>query len=487
METIVHNKKILNTFIVILAVGLLISIIPIVVSSVYSHPVADDFGFSEKVYRAVKDGGGFYDILSASFKQVKKTYFEWQGTYAAVFIFSLQPAAFSEKLYFLTSVVMLTSLMVSTVFFVDTIFGTLGFNKKYGLIVSLIILLLSIHFVVDKNQAFFWWNGCAYYTLFYSFSLIFFSFLIKLTFTDNSSLRVIYFIISLLFSAIIGGGNYSTALLTAVILSIATVAVFKTKKKIVPYFLSVSAVLMAGFIISMIAPGNSVRAALLTGNSAVKAILRSVLHAFKFIAQWTGLAQIAGFIIIAIIAAISTKSTKCRFKYPVLVLIFSFLVFATQLTPPLYAMGNVGAGRQVNIYYYAYYLLISFNIFYFCGWLNQKEIVKIEIQSMKKSYALCSCLMIVALLFGGCFSHGIHDLTFVDTLLALKNGTPQAYSDEYVERITEIKNGNTEISDVETVPDFFQSLNIEEDSTFWINRQIARYYDVEKITLKTQQ
>lgn len=31
METIVHNKKILNTFIVILAVGLLISIIPIVV------------------------------------------------------------------------------------------------------------------------------------------------------------------------------------------------------------------------------------------------------------------------------------------------------------------------------------------------------------------------------------------------------------------------------------------------------------------------
>lgn len=150
-------------------------------------------------------------------------------------------------------------------------------------------------------------------------------------------------------------------------------------------------------------------------------------------------------------------------------------------------MGNVGAGRQVNIYYYAYYLLISFNIFYFCGWLNQKEIVTIKMQSFKKSYVLCSGLMIVALFFGGCLSYGIHDLTFVDTLLALKNGTPQAYSDEYVERITEIKNGNTEISDVETVPDFFQALNIEEDSTFWINRQIARYYDVEKITLKTQQ
>ena len=141
METIVHNKKILNTFIVILAVGLLISIIPIVVSSVYSHPVADDFGFSEKVYRAVKDGGGFYDILSASFKQVKKTYFEWQGTYAAVFIFSLQPAAFSEKLYFLTSVVMLTSLMVSTVYFSIYIISNISiysyfFKFKYRTICS---------------------------------------------------------------------------------------------------------------------------------------------------------------------------------------------------------------------------------------------------------------------------------------------------------------------------------------------------------------
>ena len=70
-----------------------------------------------------------------------------------------------------------------------------------------------------------------------------------------------------------------------------------------------------------------------------------------------------------------------------------------------------------------------------------------------------------------------------------KKKTAVSFSVSYddVERITEIKNGNTEISDVETVPDFFQSLNIEEDSTFWINRQIARYYDVEKITLKTQQ
>lgn len=74
----------------------------------------------------------------------------------------------------------------------------------------------------------------------------------------------------------------------------------------------------------------------------------------------------------------------------------------------------------------------------------------------------------------------------VDTLLALKNSTPQTYSAEYLDRISQIKNGNTTISDIKTVPDFFSPLCIEEDSDFWINKQIARYYDVDKVTLKTE-
>ena len=96
--------------------------------------------------------------------------------------------------------------------------------------------------------------------------------------------------------------------------------------------------------------------------------------------------------------------------------------------------------------------------------------------------------MVFFLFLGGCFSNGFYKgfrkTTFGDTLLALNNGTPQAYSVEYMERIAEIKEGNTAISDIETVPDFFAPLNIQEDSTYWINMGIARYYNVDKITLK---
>lgn len=91
-----------------------------------------------------------------------------------------------------------------------------------------------------------------------------------------------------------------------------------------------------------------------------------------YIAKWTGLAQLAGFSVIGFFAYILTKNSKYKFQYPFIVFVLSVLVFATQLTPPLYAMNSVGSGRQVNIYYYSYYIFMSFNIFYIIGWINQK-------------------------------------------------------------------------------------------------------------------
>lgn len=486
MQTKLDRKKIITIVAIFLGAGLLLSLIPIIISSFYSHPLADDFGFSEKVNHVVKNGGGLFDILSASFQQVKDTYLDWQGTYAAIFVFSLQPAAFSEHIYFLTTFVMLTALIASTLFFVNTIFNILGYDKKIGIIISFVILLLSIHFVVDKKEAFFWWNGSSYYTLFYSFSLLFFSILIKLYYAEKIIKKVIFLIISLLLAAILGGGNYSTALLTTVILAFVIFLLIKHKKKISLCYVMIFLILITGFVISMIAPGNSVRAATLTGESPVKAIIHSVFYAVVYIAKWTGLAQLAGFSVIGFFAYILTKNSKYKFQYPFIVFVLSVLVFATQLTPPLYAMNSVGSGRQVNIYYYSYYIFMSFNIFYIIVWINQKDIVRIRTKNIQKSFSVCTLLLTIGVFLCGCLNYGLHNITFVDTLLALKNSTPQTYSAEYLDRISQIKNGNTTISDIKTVPDFFSPLCIEEDSDFWINKQIARYYDVDKVTLKTE-
>lgn len=52
-------NRLVRTIAIVLAICLLISIIPLVVVSFYSHPLADDFSFSATVHNAVETNGGF--------------------------------------------------------------------------------------------------------------------------------------------------------------------------------------------------------------------------------------------------------------------------------------------------------------------------------------------------------------------------------------------------------------------------------------------
>ena len=107
-----------------------------------------------------------------------------------------------------------------------------------------------------------------------------------------------------------------------------------------------------------------------------------------------------------------------------------------------------------------------------------------SVSRIKKSYYAFGLLFILGLFAVGCLNYRLDVLTFGDTTLALLNGTPQAYSAEYMENVYKIESGNTEIVEMKTVPDFFATLEIDEDPNFWSNRQMAQYYNVERITLK---
>ena len=264
------------------------------------------------------------------------------------------------------------------------------------------------------------------------------------------------------------------------------VFVFVKKRKAFPLFLIVFVVLVLGFAVSMIAPGNSTRAASVSGTSAFEAIALSVMYAFLYIFKWTGLAQIAGFILIAMIALASVKHTKFNFRYPLFVILFSIMVFATQFTPPIYSMGYIGEGRQVNIFYYSYYLLASFNIFYVCGWINHKGILKNKFENAKSKIVVGSLIISGCLALGGCFIYGINNITSIEIIKALSEGTPQQYSAEYDERISSIKSGQTAITEIKTVPDFFEPFCIETDSKYWVNVQMAEYFGVDEISLVSE-
>lgn len=425
-----------------------ISLIPIFQFAFYTYPVCDDIAFSLSTRKFFENNNNFLDFFSLEFTQIKHYYFNWQGTFSAIFIFSLQPAVFSENVYWITTLIMVFALTFSTFFLLDTIFTTVFKAKRlYTILITSCILFCTLQFLPNKNQALYWFNGSSYYTLFYSFSLVFFALIIRLILTKRSSSKIGISVFAFLLALVIGGGNFSTALFTVCLLAVFLLISFihpdfkstKTKYLIMTFFI----VLIIAFLISILAPGNSVRQKTFEGYnlSPAKAIAFSIFYYLIYIQRWTTAPNLILFIFITPVLYKISANTTFKFHYPLLFTIISFLCFATQLTPPLYAMGTLGGGRQQDMFYYSYYIFMILNILYFCGYLRNKNENKFSfIEISTKRNIIISIFLLIVLFISGCFAINYREMTSVITFSAIKNGEVQKYNEDFNRLISKIKN-----------------------------------------------
>lgn len=98
-----------------------LTLLPVAALSVYNHPCSDDYSYGLYVAQAVRSGGSLWEVLAAAAKETAETYLDWQGTFSAVFLMALQPAAFGEGFYALTPWIMVGSLVFSTFFFLKEV------------------------------------------------------------------------------------------------------------------------------------------------------------------------------------------------------------------------------------------------------------------------------------------------------------------------------------------------------------------------------
>ena len=487
MKRIKFDKITFITIAVLFAFAL--SLIPIIYAGLFAHPVMDDYGFSASVHHAVTE---HRSILKAIAQTVVKCYRTWQGTYSAVALFSIQPSAFSPSLYFLTTIIMLGCLSGATFFLFDTIIRKWFRGRKaYVVLLTCLTLTMSIQFVPDVNEAFFWFNGAAYYTLFYSFALVLAAMLIRAELKENFSVPA--YILMILLCIFIGGGNYTTALVSAEILALVTAAAVKNKKANRWRYLGLFAVLIVSLLVSAVAPGNAVRARAVTGMNPIKAVLASIFYAFVKAGEWTRLPQIVFAAAVGLISFALVPELKFRFRWPLTVIGVAFLLFASQMTPPLYAMSSLGSGRQIDIYYYSYCLLLCFSVVYLCGWAYQL-LMQENRESVQSAFSVIGrCLYrylitVSVLLFAvwcmGCYS-SLLSMTSLQTLKAAKDGVLTEYDREYEEIVSTLTSGERDVepNDIETVPPFLTSFDLSDDENYWVNRQMADYYGLESIKL----
>jgi len=436
-----------NIWIYALVALLIISTIPIIIVGLNARPHLDDVVFSasssfrpqgdinyyfERSVRHAVLYGNIIDVARAVWFTIRDNYVQWQGTYSAIAVFSIHPGVLiAEEAYPLTMVFTLGTLLFATYFMCKTIW-------EKPLLPFALLAFLSVQLLPSLANGFFWWNGATYYTTFYSILLV--NVACKIRFVRDNGKHYVPVIVVLNF--FVAGGNFVTALLGLEIAFLFLAYAVWKKKHIIP--LAVAFIASgAGFLISILAPGNAMRQYTGITPDPIQAVIMSPLHAAGDILRWTLGAPII-VVVLLLMSPLIWKwvgTLKFDFPYPFAVMALSFLLFSSMQTPTLYALGHPAfvGGKIHNVLFYAYLWLMLSNFCYLVGWLRRKyhdagmpyadDIIKWI--TSRRRYLYGAIIIVTA----SAFLISIPRSSFALCISELRSGVVHAFATEYRQRL----------------------------------------------------
>ncbi len=478
------NTKLLALGTAMVLLGLLLPIMRIMQNCV---PWYDDFGYGLYTKKYWMENHSFIDAIKGALYNVKSSWYSWQGTYTSCFFMSLMPATWGTDKYAYGLWAILLTLVLSVFCFVKVLLKDVikCEDKWICLTVQAIVAATVVLFMRSAIEGFFWYNSAVHYTGMHSLGILYIAGLIKLVYSEGGIKRYLLFLVSVLGALIVGGVNNVTALQVGlVILSIIGVgAIFRNKKVL----LLLPAVACYAFALykNMGAPGNAKRMVFYSTMklSPVETIFRSFQSAVTYLWDFTGWMTLAIIVLmVPIVLYIVSKSEFC-FRFPGLVALWSFCLYATGFTPTLYTMGHTLLGRATNMAKVTFQILLFINLFYFLGWLYQYlkgKNITLPVRNTWCFYIVMIIIMVAIFALepnkGGKYS-SYCAYYFVHT------GEAYNYYNEYLERVEICENGGP---DVVVKPYVYKPWllclgDLSEDPNYEPNRFMANYFNKNSI------
>jgi len=495
------------TIAILMAAMCLILVLPLAAISRYAQPFADDYKYGASTAAAWLDTGSLFSVLKTAAEQVGVYYETWQGTYSALFLMCLQPGIFGINVYWIGAAFLIALFAFSNLYFLwQVLHKVLKATAWEALAVASAMLLLMFQYVHDAGEAFYWFNGAMYYTGFHCLMLILFGAIASMYGKGRPS--VLGVAVCALLCAILGGGNYATALFTAVVLFILTAAAFARRSSLKYALLVLTVILLAGLLVSALAPGNTRRQGAVeryigNGLSPLKAVLMSFAVGGYILSSAMNLPAVVVFIFALPFLYEASERSTWSFKKPLLVIGFAFCVYCTLATPPLYAMGLHIADRLQNVLYYTAWLLIGFSLYYLMGWAVRRIAAKPEaahpfdglmrlFSKRRTAFFVACCLMFFVACVGTC---GVTEEdgkmritnmpTGVEAALAIVSGKASEYRQETLDRVDRIEKAEKGADLV--VPRHKDKMplisyeDITDDPKDWKNVRMAQFYGLGSI------
>ena len=463
-----------------------LSLLPVLIIAFYDHPCSDDYSYGLYAAQTVREGGSLWQVLAAAARETKETYFDWQGTFSAVFLMALQPAAFGEEFYAITPYIMLASLLFGTFFFCrELLVHRLSMSNWAWVTTSCALGFFMVHFAPDPFEGFFWYNGALFYTFFHGVMLCMLALLSKFLRTTAKGRSFACALGTAVLAFFLGGGNYPTALLSCVLLFAAVLFAF-CKPLDLPHKLGTLLFLLlelAAFGISILAPGNSVRQAHFENRpGAIKAIVLALGASVRNITEWTTLPFLLALLFLCPLFCKYAAKLSFRFPLPFGAVCVAVCLLGVLLTPPIYAMGGTGAGRMEDLYYYAFCLLAAGVTFYLCGWFTHRPGLWKAVKTAKLAASpLLAGLVVTFGLSVACLSN-FTSLTGVSAALSLWRGEAQGYDAQVQAQAQLLEDPSSTDVVVESItyrPELLLPTSVpvlSEDPENPVNQRVATFY-----------
>ncbi len=488
-----------KSYIYILIAIFILSIIPLYIIGSYAHPAVDDYFYGVETSQVWEETGSITEVIKESYSLMLDTYENWQGNFAAIFLMRLQPGIFGEEYYVLAPVILITTFVVSMLcFFYYFLRKWFNAGRLASLGSAVAITFCALHFTHVPADSFYWYNGSIYYTFFYSLMLFLFLTVTVLLKSNSRPAIVTAFIAGLFLSFIIGGGNYATALVTAVILVVMIAwFIYKKNPRIIPVTL-LTMVMLASFAISMLAPGNSIRQESVgAGPGVIKALLYSFAYGGYNIASSTTFPVAVLWVVLLPVFYRIAAGSKLNFRYPLLMLVFTFGIFCSQGTPVFYAQGLRMPYRMMNIIYFSYYFFMTWNLIYLMGWIHRKwgdrELLK-KFECIYDSAKLRKIILSCGVIFFAVGSIGLCQVSEAEHGSAAFSGLPagasavyslvtndaKTYDIEMTERseyLAGTSSSEVALKPLSATPEVIFHSDITSDPYDWRNQHLALYYN----------
>ena len=489
-----------------------------------AHPATDDFTFAVYTHPTWVQTGSLLHVLKDAVSYALRTWRDWQGTVTGVLVMTLNPAVFSLEHYGVHAVILLALHLLSWLEFCAHVLGRrLGLPRGVWLPLYLALSAFGLMFLPDIVEGIYWFNGAWFYTGAQAAALLTLVLCDRLSESraGRGAQAALAAACCLLLFAL-GMDNYITAMMTLAALFMMALqrawAAYRTpaagmigaiawdgkaalaetrafggveERRLQRQAALRTALLLLpiglGLLLSVIAPGNSVRMERDGAHQAgmtwmLSSVLWTMRDAAKYVVRFMVKTPLLALLIAStpLLARATDRMEEKTWRCPPVLatLLGAYLILCAMIIPHMYSSGYAGSGRVVNMYHF--YVMLAAPVAWIMILLRLKARRRAALCGGRAT-RVCAVLGIAALAL--CLALG--QMGNYQKLVSDQiDGTQDAYIAQFKNEYALCEAAGPEDA-VElpawTVQTVTGKSTAYEDETMWTNESMAQYFGVRSV------